>query len=177
MGKRDTVVERRRRADNRLTVPPPAVVSTTRAADIELVLAGRVYPVGGAIEGDVTLEATTDQAATVTFSVRDVAGGLRRMLVDREGISRDGARATIDGTVYTLSTWTVDDGSLVTLTLEDDVAYRLRQRWKRITATRGQVTRAGFIRRLCEEAGESPEPEITVWIPEVLDRQPVAKGE
>lgn len=170
-----TVVDRRRRADNRLVVPPPPTRRTTLAADLVLDHAGRTIRVGGAIDGEVEWEATTDQAATLTVPVRDAGGGLRAVLVDRQGVARDGVRTTVDGDLYTLVGWQVTDSDLVTLTFEDDVAWRLRQQTVRVVATRGQLTRAGFVRRLCEKAAAGG-PAIRVFIPEVSDRQPVAKG-
>jgi hypothetical protein len=175
MARQPTPAQRARaRRDAALAAPPPRLRGMRASVrNLRLVIAGREYPISGAIDGDTPWEMTTDGASTVTLPIRSADGSLVEVLADEALLQRTGARVTIDGTVYVLSGVSADETGLYTLSLEDEVAWRLRQFTRFLSATRGTVTRAGFVRRMVEEASRPPRARMRSFIPEVRDVQPI----
>lgn len=178
MSRKPTPAERARaRRDAALAAPPPKLTGLrTSVQNLRLVARGREYPIGLAIEGDTPWEMPIDGAATITLPIRSPDGALLKVLTDEALLQVDGVRTTIDGVVYVVQAVNSDGTGLYTLTLEDEVAWRLRKFTSFLSATRGTVTRAGFIRRLVEEAQKPPRAPMRSFIPEVRDVQPIAKA-
>lgn len=177
--RRPTPAERvRARQDNALTVPPPILKRDRhQVEELELVVAGRRYPIGRNIDGDTPWQLTIDGAATITIPVRDPAGSLERILDTEAELLEAGARVTVFGAVYVVTDLEHDGEGLYTLTLEDEVAWRLRQFSRFTSATRDTITRAGFVRRLIDEAQAGGRAPIRAFVPELRDRQPIAGGQ
>ena len=141
---------------------------------IELVIAGRTYPVGHRVDGDTPWEASTREAAAVTIPIRDTDGTLMAALTTPEGTVETGTTLTLDGVTYGLADLEADE-DLVVLTFEDLVAWRLRQYRSYRAEGRDRVTRAGFVRGLCLETGAGAGEPVRWWIPEHRDVQPIAR--
>lgn len=178
MSAKPTPAQRARaRRDAALAAPPPKLRGMRAASlDLRLVARGREYPIGPSIEGDTPWEMTIEGAATVTLPIRSPDGAILDVLTDESLLQTDGVRTTIAGVVYVVSAVNSDGLGLYTLTLEDEVAWRLRKFTSFLSATRGTVTRAGFVKRLVTEASKPPRAVMRSFIPEVRDVQPIAKS-
>lgn len=80
---------------------------------------------------------------------------------------------TVDGAVYCVTQVSSDGAGLYTLVCEDQVAWRLRRFTSPVSATRGEVTRAGFVRMLVREAESRGRAPLRAFIPEIDDVQQV----
>lgn len=178
MSRRPTPAERARlRADAALAAPPPRFRGLRAAIlSLELVIAGRRYPISEALDGDTPWELTTDGAASITLPIRSPDESLVRALADEAQLQRDGVSVRIDATNYVLASVSSDGAGLFTLVFEDEVAWRLRQFTRFIAATRETVTRAGFVQRMVEEASRPPRASMRSFIPQVRDVQPIARA-
>lgn len=167
------------RAKNRrnpaIQTPPPAIKGVQASIkDITLVAAGTEYQIGGNIEGDTPWEMTMEGAATLTLPVRSPDKSLLKVLTDETLLQEAGVTVAVDDVVYVLRSVAGDETGLYTLTFEDQVAWRLRQFKKFLAMSRKQITRAGFVLRLVNEASRPPLAPIVTFIPEVKDRQSIA---
>lgn len=166
----------RQLADKKLLDPPPKLRRNPQSVrELAVTIRGRTYPIGANIDGDTPWEYTCDSAATITVPVRSPDGSLMRLLSNEALLMQDGASVEVDGVTYMVVGVSEDGTGLVTLTLEDQVAWRLRKFTRYMQATRGTVTRAGFVRRFVEEASRAPRAPMRAFIPEFSDVQPVAK--
>lgn len=172
-----TVVERRATKAPGQYVAPPGGLRRGDTDVQRLVLrhGGRSMLIGPAVTGDQPWELLHDGAANISLTVHDPDGVVGAFLRDRAAVMVDGARITLWGAEWCLVSVASDPPHL-TLRFEDEVAWRLRQFTRPLAATSGQTTRAGFIARLVDEASQAPFPALRSWIPEELDRQPVAKA-
>jgi len=143
---------------------------------LSLFARGREYPISLAIDGDTPWELTVEGAASVTLPLRSPDLSLLDVLSDEGLLQTDGVSCRIDGVTYVVATVAADDTGLFTLVLEDEVAWRLRQFTRFLSASRATVTRAGFVRRMAEEASRPPRARMRTFIPEVRDVQPIARS-
>lgn len=173
---RDTPAKRARaRRDAALMAPPKRVKPRTDISALKLEAAGRTYPIGENIDGDHPWELTLEGAATVAIPIRSPDASLLDVLADEALIQEQGVRVVIDGVVYAVASVNSDGTGLYTLTLEDEVAWRLRQFSRFMSADRRSINRAGFIYRMVQEASRPPLAPMPAFIPEINDKQPVAR--
>jgi hypothetical protein len=154
-------------------VPPPR----NRRRDLnqlKIVANGQPYLIGPAVEGDPAIDATKDSAETIAIQVRDPAGKLQKALADEKVLLAGAVTMNLDGIMYTLRDCEGDDTSLVTLTFEDQVAWRLRQFSSHLAVKRSNATRAEFIAILVDEAARPPFAPMRFFCPESDDSQRIA---
>lgn len=178
--KKTPAARARARLDPAIQLPPRPPEGDRRAAlrDLRIVIRGRTYVIGGAIEGDPETAATWDSAATIKFNIRDRDGILQDALGDEAERLDDAARMTINGVAYVLQSDSVDEsGTLVSIAVEDEVAWRLRQFSRFLSMPRSKYTRAQAALRLVREASAPPYAQMRAFIPELRDRQPIAPGD
>jgi len=175
---KDTPARRARaRRDPAITQPPPLIKGsrTSSVRNLHLRSRGRTYPISANIEGDTPWAMGMDQAAQITLPVRDPDGSIVDVLGDEANLQQDGVTVTLDTVVYCVTGVDHDGEGLYTLTLEDEVAWRLKQ-FSRFRATsRAKTTRFGFIQSLVDEAGRKPYTKMRSFIPEIDDRQKIRK--
>lgn len=173
----DTPAKRaRRRRDPAIYSPPPRIKGDRGASlrSLRLVISGRSWPIADNVEGDTPWAMGMDQTGQVTLPVRDPSGALVDALRDEQMLQQDGARCTVSGVVYVIAGVDHDGTGLYTLTLEDEVSWRLKQFNSFKAASRATVTRFGFIQSLADEASRRPLTRLRTFIPEVDDKQPIA---
>lgn len=174
--KRDTPAKRaKRRRDPAIRTPPPRVRGnrTLVLRHVRVMIAGRQYVLDDNIEGDTPWSMGMDQTGTVTLPVRDPDGALVAAFKDESMLQRDGAQVVLDGVTYMVSGIDHDETGLLTLTLEDEVSWRLKQFTSYKAASRARITRFGFIQSLADEAARAPLERMRTFIPEVDDKQPI----
>ena len=177
MATKDTPARRaKRRKDPAVFKPPPVVAGTIRSSvkGLALISRGRTYPIGANVEGDTPWSMGMDQAAQISIGVRDPSESLQGILDDESHLQQDGVMLSVNGVLYAVAGVTHDD-SLYTLTLEDEVAWRLKQFSKYKQASRARTTRFGFIQSLVDEASKKPYTKVQSFIPEQYDRQKILK--
>lgn len=167
----------RARRDPAVFRPPPKVNGDRRSAirNLYLRVGGRTYPIGRHVEGDTPWSMGMDQTGTVALPIRDPAGALVAILDDEDLLQRGGARVTIDGVVYCVSGVDHDGDGLYTLTMEDEVSWRLRGFSRYRASSRARTTRFGFIYGFVREASRPPYAAMRAFIPEVDDKQPIKR--
>lgn len=178
MVKKATPAQRARaRRDPAIFQPPPKIKADRRALVRGLVMrvAGRTYPLGPHVEGDTPWGFGMEQTGTVSLPVRDPTDSIVSILDDENLIQNDGVMITIDKVIYVVSTVDCDGEGLYTLTLEDEVSWRLGHFSSYKTATRGSTTRFGFIYSFVDEASRKPYPPMAAFIPEIDDKQPIRR--
>lgn len=174
--KRDTPARRaKRRHDPAVAVPPPAVKGdrTLSLRNVRLNIAGRQYPIDDNIEGDTPWSMGMDQSGTISLPVRDPSGSLTAALQNEDMLQRNGVWTTINNVTYMVSAVDCDDTGLLTLTLEDEVSWRLKQFSSYKAASRATITRFGFIQSFADEASRAPLERMRTFIPEIDDKQPI----
>lgn len=177
--RKDTPARRAaRRRDPAIFAPPPRIKGDRGDAlrKLQLVVGGRTYPIANNVEGSTPWSMGMDQAGTIQLPVRDPSGSLVEVLQDEAQLQQDGVRCTVNGVVYMVAGVQHDDG-LYTLTLEDEVSWRLRQFSSFKAASRAQITRFGFLQSLVDEASRAPLARMRSFIPEIDDKQPIARSE
>jgi hypothetical protein len=117
------------------------------------------------VEG--TLEQTIEGASTLTIVVRDAERGLLR-----SSLVRTRSMMWVDGIWYSLAKVS-RQGNAVTLLFEETAVSLLRRYQRPRKANRANTTRAQFVRTLVKEVREAT---IPFRIPEVNERQPIAKA-
>jgi hypothetical protein len=176
-GRKATPAQRAKaRRDPAIFKPPKPIRGTNRTAirDLRLSVGGRSYTLGGAVEGDTPWSMGVEQTGTISIPVRNPSGKLEAILTDEELLQRDGARITVDGVIYCVTTVEYDGEGLYTLTVEDEVSWRLSRFSTYRVADRKRTTRFGFIYGFVREASRKPYPPMHSFIPEVDDRQQIA---
>jgi hypothetical protein len=177
--RRETPAQRaKQRKHPAIALPPRPPEGERRSAlqSMRLRLAGADYRLGPAIEGDPAMASAIDGTATLTVALRDPSGHFQSELDNEAFILQDGATTTINGVVYTLQSVSVDDtGTLVTLTFEDQVSWRLKTYRRFLAISRARATRAQAALRLIAEASAKPLTPIKYYIPELSDRQRIAQ--
>jgi hypothetical protein len=140
-----------------------------------------VVLIGSKHEADITaaisaapMRASKKAVASLTVTVIDRDRELLGPLLDRDEdlLLDDNIDVQISGIWWRLQGVTPNDQGWE-LRLEDRAGAWLRRHDKRLKVSRGRVTRAQFVRRLYGEAGGG----IPLYVPELLDKQRVAKGE
>lgn len=167
----------RARARKAALTTPPAPPARHRKADLlglRIMAGGQPYLIGPSIEGDPTIDATKSSAETITLQVRDLSDALQKALADEKVLLKGAVTMTVDGIAYTLRDCEGDDTGLVTLTFEDQVAWRLRQFSKHLTVRRSKSTRAEFVAQMVDEAARPPMAPIRLFCPELTDKQRIA---
>lgn len=160
----------------RLPPKPPRGDRESAIRGLTLSVPGRELLIGPNIEGDPALRATINGTATLTIAVRDRDLALQDALADEASLLEQGVTVTLNGIVYALQSASVDDtGLLVTLTFEDLVSWRLRQFHRFLRANRANTTRAEFVGRMVIEASSPPLASMKAYIPELTDKQRIAK--
>lgn len=175
--KKDTPARRaKRRKDPAVFKPPPAVAGTIRSSvkGLALIARGRTYPIGENVDGDTGWSMGMDQAAQVTVPVRDPTESLQGVLDDEAHLQQDGIMLSINGVLYAVAGIDHDE-SLYTITLEDEVAWRLKQFSSYKQSSRARTTRFGFIQSLVDEASRKPYTKVRSFIPEQYDKQKILK--
>ena len=117
------------------------------------------------VEG--THEQTIEGASTLTIVVRDADRGLLR-----SSLVQTRSMMGFDGIWYSLVKVS-RQGNAVTLIFEETAVSLLRRYQRPKKANRANTTRAQFVRSLVREVRES---NIPFRIPEVNERQPIAKA-
>jgi hypothetical protein len=176
--KKQTPAQRAKAKRDAAVQTPPDALKGVRASikDLELVIAGIVYPIGANIEGDTPWTLALDETGQITIPIRSPDLSLALVLGDEATLQETGIRCTIDDVVYVVSAAATDETGLFTLTLEDEVSWRLKQWTTFIQADRKTVTRAGFVLRMIHEASTPPLAPMDTFIPEVHDKQSIAKA-
>lgn len=176
--KKETPAARARaRRDPAIFRPPQRVHGTNRTAlaNLRLTIGGRVWPIGANVEGETPWSLGMEQTGEVTLPVRDPSDRMRAIFDDEKLLQSGGARVTIDGIVYVVSSVEHDGDGLYSLALEDEVSWRLRGFTSFRVASRKTTTRFGFIYGFVREASAKPFPKMKAFVPEVDDKQPIAK--
>ena len=150
---------------------PPQVDRTSALLNLQLIANGRPYLIGPAIQGDPQMDATKDSSATLTIIVADPNQSLISILADESVLLAGAVTCTLNGIVYTLMTVDSDQDANVTLTMEDQVSWRLRQFTKPLSVKRSQATRAEFFAMLVDEASKPPLAPMAFFCPEIDDTQ------
>jgi hypothetical protein len=164
------------RRDPAIFQPPPSPTGDRRSAqNFRLTARGRVYDLSDNVEGDTPWSLGMDQAGQVTLPVRDPTGRIVDVLDDESHLQQDGVRCVIDEVTYCITGFDHDGEGLYTLTLEDEVAWRLKQFSRYKSASRARVTRFGFILGFVDEAQRRPLPRLRAFIPEADDKQRIKK--
>ena len=179
MAKHSTPAKRARaRRDPAVAQPPPRIKGdrTSAVRTLSLVARGRRYPIGLNLEGDTPWGYGMDQTGQVTLPIRDPSGKLVDVLDDEAHLLQEGVRCTINSVVYMVAGADHDGEGLYTLTLEDEVSWRLKQFSSFKSAPRGRVTRFGFIKSFVDEASRRPLARMQAFIPELDDKQPIRKA-
>jgi hypothetical protein len=179
--RRDTPAKRakdRKRSDPRkpaLSRPPRPRVRDRRQQlnGLKLNVDGRDYRIGGVIVGDPASEAAIDAAATWSIAAHDPAGQLEDLLADEAVLLDGAARVTIDGAEYVLSRAEADGAGLLTLTAEDEVAWRMRQHTRFFSMVRTSKGLFEFAYRLVKEASAPPYSRMRFYCPELGDKQAI----
>lgn len=153
---------------------PPQADRQSALEQLSLVIAGRPFLIGPNVEGDPGMDATKDAAATVNIAVRDTDGTLAAALADEALLLQGAVTVTINGVVYVVQSAESDDTGLLTLTVEDQVAWRLRQFDRFRAVRRSKRTRAQFIAGLVDEASAPPLAPMRFFCPQIDDRQRIA---
>ena len=120
--------------------------------------------VAGAIIGDVSISRKMDGASELGFTLSDPDGEIRRSRFLTEA-----TRFSIDELGFVL-VQVSKSGQDLSLTAEDAVVYRLRQKKGPKKAYRDQVTRAQFAKSLVREIGK----DVRFVSPELNKIQPIA---
>lgn len=177
MAKNTPAKRARQRIDPAVMRPPPRPVGDMKIAvrTFNLRARGRTYPLGENVEGDTAWSMGMDQAATFTLQIRDPGGDIVDALDDESNLQQDGVLVTLHGYDYVVTGFDHDGEGLYTLTLEDEVAWRLKQFSKFMHASRASITRFGFIQRMVDEASRKPYKRIRSFIPEIKDKQKIRK--
>lgn len=178
MAGRDTPARRsRRRRDPAIFQPPPRPSGDRFSAvrNLTLVSRGRRYPIAANVEGQTPWSMGMDQTGTIAINVRDPTDSIVDILDDEAHLQQDGVRITINAVVYVIDGVDHDGEGLYTLTLVDEVSWRLKQFSSYRSANRSRVTRFGFIRGFVDEASRKPMAKMRAFIPEVDDRNPIRK--
>lgn len=179
MAKRKATPAQRTRArrDPAIFRPPGRIRGVSAPTrDLKLQVGGRTYPIGSGVEGDTPWSVGMDQTGQVTLPVRNPSDKLLRIFNDERLLQKEGARVTIDGVTYCVSSIDADGTGLYTLALEDEVSWRLKSFNSYRRADRARTTRFGFIYGFVREASSKPLPPMRSFIPEVDDKQPVRKS-
>ena len=122
--------------------------------------------VSEAIVGDVSITRTMEGASELSFTVSDPNGKIRRSKFLTEA-----TRFSIDDLGFAL-VQVSKSGLDLTLTAEDVVVYRLRQKKGPKKAYRDKMTRAEFAKSLVREVGK----DIKFVSPELHKEQPIEDG-
>ena len=176
--RRSTPAKRARlRRDPAIAAPPPRITGTRTSSIRNLYLRsrGRSYPISENIEGDTPWSMGMDQAATLTIPLRDPDGDIIGILADESNLQQDGATVAIDGVVYCVTGLDADGLGQYTLTLEDQVAWRLKQFTRFRAASRARTTRFAFIQGFVDEASPKPLDKMRSFIPEIDDKQRIQR--
>jgi hypothetical protein len=175
---KDTPAKRaRQRVDPAVLRPPPRVKGDRKSSirNLNLRARGRTYPIGDNVEGSTGWSMGMDQASTFALPIRDPSGAIVDALDDESNLQQDGVLVVLDGINYIVTGVDHDGEGLYTLTVEDEVAWRLKQFSKFMAASRANTTRFGFIQRMVDEAGRKPYGRIRSFIPEIADKQKIRK--
>lgn len=143
--------------------------------NLHLRVNGQAYPIGNLVEGDTPYSGGMDQATQITLPIRDPSSSLTDVLKDEANLQQDGVLVVIDGVDYMVVGYDHDGAGLHTLTVEDEVAWRLKQFAKFKAASRARTTRFGFIQSLVDEASRHPYTKMRSFIPEINDKLKVRK--
>ena len=122
--------------------------------------------VAGAIIGDVSISRKMDGASELGFTLSDPDGEIRRSRFLSEA-----TRFSIDELGFVL-VQVSKSGPDISLTAEDAVVYRLRQKTGPKKAYRDKVTRAEFAKSLVQEIGK----DVRFISPELTKVQPIEDG-
>lgn len=120
-----------------------------------------------AVIGDATIRRTIEGASELSLTVSDPDGKLRR-----RPFLDDAAAMVVDDLRFRLVKVS-KSGDDISLTGEDEVIYRLRQKKGPKKALRDKTTRAQFVKRLVKEAAGK---NVRFYSPELTIKQPIAKA-
>lgn len=157
-----------------LSLPPtpPRIDRQRRLNELELFTSTGTLPIGKVIQGDPGRTLALGETGTLTMNVDDTSGNVRQALTDQLR-TVDGARVVVDGIVYVVQGRR--GASSLEIRLEDEVSWRMRIFRSFIAFDRDRFNRAQAFRELVREAGSAPMTPIRAWIPELLDKQRIAK--
>lgn len=158
---------------------PPAPPKTERdLTNLHLRVTGVPYLIGPRLrKSGCEIELTMDGASALRLSVDDPDGALLAVISDEAMRLRDGVTVIVDDVTYVLRSVSVSgDGLSVDLAFEDQAAWRLRMFKKYVAKSRARYTRAEFVKYLIDEAQKPPLAKLKAYIPELTDRQPIARA-
>jgi len=155
---------------------PPAPPKTERDSNgLHLRTAKAKYLMGPRLSREgCDVELTMDGASALTLTVDDQDSRVLEALSDETQRLVDGARVIVDDVVYVLSRVSCGENRLLTLSFEDEVAWRLRLWSRYVSKSRARTTRAEFVRFLVDEASNGPRLPMRAFIPELTDRRPIS---
>lgn len=124
--------------------------------------------IANAVVGEPTIRRSIEGASTLSVTLSDPQGELRR-----KAFVDEATRLIADDLRFTLVSVS-KSGDDLSLTAEDAIIYRLRQKKGPKKALREKVTRAEFVKSLVREAAGK---DVKFIAPELTVVQPIAKGE
>jgi hypothetical protein len=122
--------------------------------------------ISNAIHGDVTIRRTIEGASELSLTVSDPHGRIMK-----SSLVNEASRLSIDDLRFALVK-VAKSGQDLSLSAEDHLVYRLRQKKGPKKAYRDKVTRAQFAKSLVREVGA----DIGFYSPELNKVQPIADG-
>lgn len=159
-----------------MTVPqPPKGDRFSSVKTLTINSVGVDYPIGPNVDGQTPWSMGMDQTGQISIPVRSDDDSILRALGNEANLLEEGVRVTVDGVVYVVSGVDYDGQGLYTLTVEDEVSWKMRLYTSFMSASRATITRFGFIQRMVDEAGRAPLEPIESFIPEIDDPQPIKK--
>jgi hypothetical protein len=167
---------RARRAPATALPPTPHRTRTRRDVDdLQVLVGGRSYVVGPSVQDDPRMTWSLDGAAGLELTVLDERGRLLALLSDQADTLQVGVSVDVDGARYVLRAVSAE-GRLVTLTLEDEVANRLRRFWRFVAVRRTRTHGFPyFAKRLVDEASRAPYTRIPFFCPQLGDAISIPK--
>ncbi len=114
---------------------------------------------------------TIEGASSLTTQVHDpTLALLNGPVLKGNGKGDLHAETVADGQVFAYTGIGLEDNHLLEVIFEDDAIRALRQFKTALTMSRNSVTRAQFIKRMCDEAG------VDFYCPELDQKQPIEKA-
>ena len=165
------------RRDPAVGLPPKPPKTERDLTALHIRVTGVPFLIGPRLrKSGCEMEMTMDGASTLRLTADDPDGALLEAVADEAMRLRDGVTVIVDDITYVLRAINVPgDGLSVELSFEDQTAWRLRGFSKYVAKSRARYTRAEFVKYLVDEASKPPLATMKAYIPELTDRQPIAR--
>jgi murein DD-endopeptidase MepM/ murein hydrolase activator NlpD len=163
----------RQRRDPAVGLPPQPPKTERDLDNLNLRLPQGNYLLGPRLLPQGAREDTMEGASQVTLTANDPDGAIVKLLGSDAQRLSDGVRVELDGISYVLSGVQASEDLSLSMTFEDEVAWRLRRYSKYLSKDRASTTRAEFVKLMVDEASRPPSLPMRAFIPELTDKQPV----